>query len=286
MRYILLLFLSAFALFAFKIDVINSDITNGKTLLVELEKEKNIKFEQVLLGEKSYKIFDHPTDSEKSYVLIPVSYYAKADIKELKIEYKKDEVSNKIFFIIEIKKAPYKKEKILVNPSKVNPQSDEVKKRTQKEYAEAIKIYNTYSDKSYLKSKFIMPMDSKITSEFGKARVYNEALKGYHSGTDFRAKKPTPIKCSNNGKVVLAKDRFYAGNSVIVDHGHGIYTCYYHLSEFKVKEGDIVKKGQILGLSGSTGRITGPHLHFAASVGGVTVDPIHFITLVNENLFK
>ena len=148
-----------------------------------------------------------------------------------------------------------------------------------------MKIYSTITSKNYVKSEYIVPMDSKITSSFGKARIYNSTLNGYHSGTDFRAKIGTPIIASNEGKVVLAYDRFYSGKSIIIDHGQGIYTCYYHLSEFKVKEGDMVSKAQVIGLSGDTGRITGPHLHFSARVGGLQVDPLQLITLLNENLY-
>lgn len=177
----------------------------------------------------------------------------------------------------------YDKETLSVDSSKVKL-SKEDKKRTSKEYAEAIKIYNTTTKKSYIDSKYIMPIDSKITSTFGRARVFNGSLKSYHSGTDFRAKVGTPIKCVNDGKVVLASDRFYAGGSIIVDHGHGIYTCYYHMSEFSVEEGQKVQKGQVLGLSGKSGRVTGPHLHFSARVSGVQVDPLQFIKLINEEL--
>ncbi|MEA1955681.1 MAG: M23 family metallopeptidase [Campylobacterota bacterium] len=282
--FVLIFFLST--LLALSIDVKNPDIANGKTVLIEFKKEKNIQYEKVKLDKKSYEIFLHPTDAKKMYALIPISYYKKPNIEELKIEYKtKDAISN-AFFMLDIKDGKYKKEKLKVSSKKINPKSKAVKDRTAKEYSEAMKIYGTVTKQNYIDSKFIMPLESKITSAFGNARIYNGTLKGYHGGTDFRAKTPTPIKCSNDGKVVLAKDRFYAGNSVIVDHGHGIYSCYYHLSKFKVKNGDMVKKGQILGLSGSTGRITGPHLHFSIRVGGVQVDPLQFISLMNKNIFN
>ncbi len=85
---------------------------------------------------------------------------------------------------------------------------------------------------------------------------------------------------------MLAQDRFYAGNSIIIDHGQGVYTCYYHLSKFKVKEGDRVQRGEVIALSGDTGRITGPHLHFSARVGGLQVDPLQLIELLNKELYK
>ena len=188
--------------------------------------------------------------------------------------------------VIKVEDAKYLKENITVSKSKVNPKSKEVKKRTAKEYKEAMGIYGYASRKSYITSKFIMPMDSKITSAFGKARVYNNTLNGYHSGTDFRAKIGTPIIAVNDGKIILAKNRFYAGGSIIIDHGHGVYSCYYHMSRFDVQEGEFVKKKQIIGLSGDTGRVTGPHLHFSIRVGGVQVDPLQFIELVNKKIFK
>ena len=89
-----------------------------------------------------------------------------------------------------------------------------------------MKIYNTTTKQSYIKDVFIVPLNTKITSDFGKARVYNDTLKGYHSRTDFRAKVGTKLIASNDGVIVLAQDRFYSGKSVIIDHGQGIYTCY------------------------------------------------------------
>lgn len=285
MRYIFVLLFLISSLTAFNFEISNSTITNGRTAIIVFNKEKNVQYDKLLMGKKSFKIFNHPLNSEKMYALLPVSYYKKPTTQKVDVVYRKsnEKLSKTLFFKIEDGK--YQKETIEVQKSKVNPKSEAVKKRTAKEYAQAMKIYGTITSKNYVKSEYIVPMDSKITSSFGKARVYNSTLNGYHSGTDFRAKVGTPIVASNAGKVVLARDRFYAGNSVIIDHGQGIYTCYYHLSEFKVKEGDMVSKAQVIGLSGDTGRITGPHLHFSARVGGLQVDPLQLIALLNENLY-
>jgi len=285
MRYIFVLLFLISSLTAFNFEISNSTITNGRTAIIVFNKEKNVQYDKLLMEKKSFKIFNHPLNSEKMYALLPVSYYKKPTTQKVDVVYRKsnEKLSKTLFFKIEDGK--YQKETIKVQKSKVNPKSEAVKKRTAKEYAQAMKIYGTITSKNYVKSEYIVPMDSKITSSFGKARVYNSTLNGYHSGTDFRAKVGTPIVASNAGKVVLARDRFYAGNSVIIDHGQGIYTCYYHLSEFKVKEGDMVSKAQVIGLSGDTGRITGPHLHFSARVGGLQVDPLQLISLLNENLY-
>ncbi len=285
MKYIFTLLLLLSSLAAFNFDISNSTITNGRTAIVLFDKEKDISLDRLVMGKRGYRIFNHPTQSDKRYALLPVSYYQEPSTKKVELVYTKDgkELSKTLFFKIEDGK--YAKETIEVQKSKVNPKSEEVKTRTAKEYAKAMKIYATVTSQNYVSSKYIVPMDSKITSSFGKARVYNTTLNGYHSGTDFRAKIGTPIVSSNAGKVVLAQDRFYSGNSIIIDHGQGIYTCYYHMSAFKVKEGDTVEKSQLIGLSGDTGRITGPHLHFSARVGGLQVDPLQLITLLNENLY-
>ncbi|MEA1893462.1 MAG: M23 family metallopeptidase [Campylobacterota bacterium] len=285
MKYFLVLLFLVSTLYGFDIDIYNSTIANGKTAMIEFKKEKSVSYDKILAGKKSYKIYQHPTNSRKMYVLLPINYYEKPSDQKVEILYKEDEkeMSKTVFFRIEDGK--YKKEAIKVQKSKVNPTAKKVKERISKEYAEAMKIYATCTDESYVDSKFIAPMDSKITSAFGKARVYNDSLKGYHSGTDYRAKIGTPIKASNDGVVVLVKDRFYAGGTVILNHGRGIYTCYYHMSKFDVEMGQKVAKAEIIGLSGDTGRVTGPHLHFSARVGGEQVDPLQLIQLLNAKLF-
>lgn len=273
------------SVFALNIDISNSTISNGKTALLEFKKEKNISYEKIVSDKKTYQIFDNPINSEMSYVLLPVSYYEKPSKKKVELFYKeaKKQKTKTLFFKIEDGK--YKKEKIKVDGSKVTL-SKEDSKRASKEYAEAMQIYKTTNEKSYISKSFILPLDTKITSEFGKARVYNDSLKGYHSGTDFRAKVGTPLIACNDGLVVLAADRFYSGGSVIVDHGQGIYSCYYHMSKIDVHKGTIVKKGELLGLSGDSGRVTGPHLHFSFRVGGEQVDPLQLIKLINKNLLN
>ncbi len=129
-------------------------------------------------------------------------------------------------------------------------------------------------------------MNSKITSAFGNARIYNKKAKSYHSGTDFRAKVGTDIKASNNGVVALTMNRFYLGKVVYIDHGRGTYSYYSHMDKIDVKKGQKVKKGQIIGKSGKTGRITGPHLHYALRLYNTTVDPLQYMEVYNQILKK
>ncbi len=264
---------------------LSKQVANGKTALLRVEKEKGVTFEYVEFDKKNFP-FLNTQDNTQRFALIPVSYYAKAGEKTLRVVYTKDGVTHKKNFTFDVVYGEYKKERIQVSSKKVNPQAPKVKKRIAKEYAEAMRIYNTVDDTWYINKPFVMPLDSVITSDFGKARVYNGSLKGYHSGTDFRAPVGTPIKASNDGKVVLVANRFYSGGTIIINHGKGLYTCYFHLSKFLVDEGDEVTENQVIALSGKSGRVTGPHLHFAARINGVQVDPLQLITLINNTLTK
>lgn len=284
MKLFFLLVLLVCDIFAF--DISSSTVANGKTVLIEFDKQKDTLYKDIVFNKKRYKIFLNPVDKTKSYVLVPISYYQKPSKKIVKIEYLQNGKKRYKRVFIGVKEGNYKKEKIKVNKSKVNPRSKDVKKRISKEYNEAMRIYNHITKKSYIDSDFILPIDSNITSAFGTARIYNGSLKGYHSGTDFRAKMGTPIVASNDGVVALVKKRFYSGGTVIIDHGEGIYTCYFHMSKFNVKKSQFVKKGEVLGLSGKSGRVTGPHLHFSARVYGVQVDPLELISLLNNRLLK
>ncbi|WP_294964379.1 M23 family metallopeptidase [Sulfurimonas sp.] len=284
MKFLITLVIFASTIFAFNLHISDSTVANGKTTIIEFTKEKNIGYKKVILGKKVHKIYQHPLDASKMYALIPISYYEKPSDKKVKIIYTdKGKEKNKIILLY-VEDGKYKQEKIKVQKSKVTLNKKD-KKRASIEYAQAMKIYSASTPKNLIHSKFIAPMDSKITSSFGKARVYNETLNGYHSGTDYRAKVGTPIKASNDGIVVLVKDRFYSGGTVILDHGRGIYTCYYHMSDFNVKKGQKIKKADVIGLSGVSGRVTGPHLHFSARVGGEQVDPLQLIDLLNKKLF-
>lgn len=266
-----------------ELKLLTPNITNAQTVLLTLS-AKNIKSPKLtLLNSKKFNLdFQKNSFKENSYyALIPISYYEEIKKHKIIVSFKQND--KKIFksLFIKIEPGNYKSETIKVSAKKVKPKSKEVLKRTKKEYKEAMDIYNRKSSNLYWKKPFVYPMNSKITSAFGTKRVYNNTLKSYHSGTDFKAKTGEPIIAVNAGIVKIASHRFYAGNSVIIDHGQGIYTCYFHLSRIDVKVGQKVKQNEILGLSGSTGRVTGPHLHFSARVHGIQVDPLQLLDTLN-----
>jgi murein DD-endopeptidase MepM/ murein hydrolase activator NlpD len=126
---------------------------------------------------------------------------------------------------------------------------------------------------------FVTPVDAKPTNSFGMNRVFNEELSSTHRGTDFPMKEGTPVVVSNSGTVVLAKQLFYEGKCVIVDYGLRFFTIYMHLSRIDVKPDERLKKGAKNGLSGATGRVTGPHVHMGVRWNGAYLDPTRLIAL-------
>ncbi len=129
------------------------------------------------------------------------------------------------------------------------------------------------SDKPLWEGAFIKPVDGRISTEFGMIRYVNKKESGRHSGLDLAAAKGTPVKAANSGAVRLSMLLKVTGNTVILDHGLNIYSSYAHLDKLLVKEGDQVKKGDIIGEVGSTGFSTGPHLHWTTTIGKVYIDP-------------
>jgi len=127
--------------------------------------------------------------------------------------------------------------------------------------------------------KFAEPAQAAISDVFGSQRIFNGKTSSPHLGLDFRVPSGTPVEAMNDGTVLLARPLYFEGNFVVLDHGQGLLTLYLHLSEFKVKEGDPVKRGQVIGLSGGTGRATGPHLHVAVRWQGTYLDPAALMRL-------
>lgn len=128
-------------------------------------------------------------------------------------------------------------------------------------------------------ASFLRPRSSVITSQFGSGRLFNGQLTTRHLGVDFRGAIGEPVRAANRGVVALVDNFLLAGNVVYIDHGGGIVTSYFHLSKTLVSAGETVKRGQVIGLVGNTGRVTGPHLHWAARYGANTVNPLDLLSI-------
>jgi murein DD-endopeptidase MepM/ murein hydrolase activator NlpD len=167
---------------------------------------------------------------------------------------------------------------ITVAPEYVKP-PQEVLARIEQEAAFKKQVFSQIAPESYWMGRFKPPVDSQVTAIFGSARTYNGVKKSTHQGIDFRAAIGTTVRATNQGTVVLARGLYYEGNCVVIDHGQGLLTIYMHLSEVRVKEGQKVEGGEILGLSGNSGRVTAPHLHFAVRWQGIYLDPATLLEL-------
>ncbi len=151
--------------------------------------------------------------------------------------------------------------------------------RVKAERKEMMSAFNSISPHPFWEGPFIAPVKGRISGRFGSRRVINGQPKNPHSGEDIAAPKGTKVAAMNDGTVRLTHDHFFTGKGVILDHGLGLYSMYFHLSAISVKEGEIVTKGQTIGKVGSTGRATGPHLHWGVRLNGSRVNPYSLINL-------
>jgi murein DD-endopeptidase MepM/ murein hydrolase activator NlpD len=150
--------------------------------------------------------------------------------------------------------------------------------RVKKEDERLDNIFDTISKKLW-EGDFIAPLNNEITTVFGTRRIMNGKWISVHRGIDMKGDAGDEVRASNDGRVVLEEELFFGGNTIILDHGQGIYTIYMHLSKFNVSPGDVVSKGDIIGFVGSSGRATGPHLHFGAKVQEMSVNPVSLFDL-------
>ena len=163
----------------------------------------------------------------------------------------------------------------ITDKRKVNPYASDMK-RILAEKARKQKARDHYS-KGDVDIDFLTPVTGTNTGSFGRRRVFNGQKRRPHSGMDFAAEKGTPIRAPSAGKVIELGDFFFSGNLVYIDHGQGLISMFAHLDEIDVVLGERVKKGQIVGKVGATGRVTGPHLHWSLGLNGTWIDPALFI---------
>jgi murein DD-endopeptidase MepM/ murein hydrolase activator NlpD len=179
---------------------------------------------------------------------------------------------------VEIYAAHYRTGSLTVAPKFVEP-GPEALKQIQDEAQLKAKVFAASAPEPLWTDDFRAPVKAAPTDSFGTRRMFNGKLAGIHKGMDFRARTGTPVRAGNNGVVVLARPLYYEGNCVVIDHGLGLFTLSMHLSRIDVEEGQRVATGERLGLSGATGRVTGPHLHWAVRWQGAYLDPAKLLRL-------
>jgi murein DD-endopeptidase MepM/ murein hydrolase activator NlpD len=141
------------------------------------------------------------------------------------------------------------------------------------------KVFATETAQRLWAGSFVPPVSAAVSDVFGTARVFNQEVQSRHLGMDYAVAAGTPVHAVNRGTVILARDLYFEGGFVVIDHGQGLFSLYLHLSDFKVKEGDLVEAGQLIALSGGSGRATGPHLHLAVRWQGIYLNPATLLNL-------
>lgn len=155
----------------------------------------------------------------------------------------------------------------------------DTEKRVEEEAKKLQSIWKEVTPQKLWVGRFLAPVESQLTSGFGRRRIVNDQPRSPHAGVDLKAATGTPIRAANAGRVVLAENLFFSGNTVAVDHGNGLYTYYAHCSTMAVKPGDMVTGGQVIAQVGATGRVTGPHLHWASRLNEARVNPMELTRL-------
>jgi murein DD-endopeptidase MepM/ murein hydrolase activator NlpD len=179
---------------------------------------------------------------------------------------------------VEIQPAHYATGTLTVEPKFVEPPPEEMA-RIKSEIELKTKIFSSSAAEPLWSGDFRAPVTAPSTSSFGMRRTYNGKLASVHKGMDFRAATGTPVRAGNSGVVVLARPLYYEGNCVVIDHGLGLFTVSMHLSRIDVHEGQRVARGAPIGLSGATGRVTGPHLHWAVRWQDAYLDPAKMLKM-------
>lgn len=213
------------------------------------------------------------------YSLAGVAFEAKPGIYDLSLEAVMDD--GRIVHLtrpISIQAAKYKTSRLTVPRKYVTPDPETLRRIEAEKEIKKVAFAHTASSPEW-SGNFMAPVQSEVSENYGTNRTFNGKLATVHRGTDFRATTGTAVHASNSGEVVLARELYYEGNCIVIDHGLGFTTIYMHLSKFDVKEGDKVDKGQAIALSGGTGRVTGPHLHMAVRWSGEYLDPLRLLAL-------
>ena len=184
-------------------------------------------------------------------------------------------------YTLPVENKAYPTRRLRVAPRYVEPPR-EVGERIAREAQRQAAIFATDTPERLWHGTWSRPVPGRATGAFGSRRVFNGQPRNPHSGADFRAAEGTPVAAPNAGRVVLTGDTYFSGGSVILDHGWGLYSYFAHLSEILVEEGALVGSGDVVGHAGSTGRVTGPHLHWTLRMSGARVDPLSLMEILRD----
>ncbi len=172
---------------------------------------------------------------------------------------------------VHVRPHAYGETELSVAPRFTSPPAD-VMERIERERELVRSTLRQVTPEWLIDGNFVRPRNTRITSPFGQKRVFNGELQSRHWGVDLAGDVGAEVHVAGRGRIAIARSLYYAGNAIYVDHGLGVFSGYYHLSQIDVSEGDIVERGQVIGRVGATGRVTGPHLHWSFFVDAERLD--------------
>jgi len=183
--------------------------------------------------------------------------------------------------VLDVQPRTFPTRRLTVDDRYINPPARALQ-RIERESARNQALLSSVTPSRLWSAPFVAPVPGSPTSSFGRRNVLNGQPRSPHSGTDFRAPTGTPVRAPNAGRVALAEEQYFSGNTVLIDHGLGLFSFLAHLSETSVAEGQAVDRGQVVGKAGATGRVTGPHLHWTVRLNGARIDPLALLALLGD----
>jgi murein DD-endopeptidase MepM/ murein hydrolase activator NlpD len=258
--------------------------SQGGLLLIELKGTKPLAEVQGDWGGKSVPLWQEGSREAQRKGLLGVDLEKAPGEYELKVTGQTasgEKMSCSV--MVRVRKGQFATEKLQVGKQFVEPSPEQIK-RADEERQKLRDIFDRVTPERLWDGKFRIPLDGVTTgSNFGRRRILNGNPGSPHGGMDLPGATGTPVHAAQRGHVVLAEELFFSGNTVVVDHGLGIYTFYGHLSEIDVKAGDALEAGGLLGKVGATGRVTGPHLHWGLTVERARVNPLLLVKLLGNS---
>jgi murein DD-endopeptidase MepM/ murein hydrolase activator NlpD len=250
----------------------------GEIIKVRLLTEQDVMQAQIIFAGKKYITASCINPKERlAFIgldlgIKPKTYPLSAIVFFGDGSYKKKDIN------LQIKSKEFPVKKLWVDEKFVTPPKS-ADERIRRESNLLLSIYDIYTPDWIGDGSFIIPSVGEAAPNFGEKRYFNNKPRSSHSGVDISTPFGYPVKSSNSGRIVLACDLYFAGKTVIIDHGLGVFSLYCHFSKIIVKRGKMVAKGDIIGEIGSTGRVTGPHLHWGIKIRGKRVDPFSLLSL-------
>ena len=189
--------------------------------------------------------------------------------------------SGNVAYDLKIVARTFRTRRLTVDPAFVTPPASEVP-RIERESALLTTTWETSTPSRLWATAFVRPVPQAANSAFGTRSIFNGTPRNSHGGADFLSPAGTRIQAPNAGRIAVARSLYFSGNTVIIDHGLGLFSTLAHLSRIDVQEGEMVSRGQRVGLVGATGRVTGPHLHWAVRAGKARVDPLSLLAVLGR----